>query len=604
MIPYAVLTPKNIKADIPNVPESPASLCGWVGATDVTGLLFVHDGAQVVTFDRFGFRVWDAHDGSAVHFGADPVLSAESFSTDGQWLVVHGGTETSLVRTSDWQEVRRWAPSLPSAVALSADGSVMAYSEDQRGIISLADTADSSVLASLEDHSQRVRALAFSPDGNLLASAAEGEVFIWSAKTHQLLAQYADTDLLQPIGLHFSSDSQYVLESTDGGPRVFLASDASLLPKLDPDEPLSGPATVMTYINHILDVTPAGVHWGEQDALASSAGLIALSRDGSTLAAAEPGFVAVESVDTGAVTWQVDSGAPNADGKRLTHIEFRPLTAVTSSEILELTEGHGELRALAADGRTVLRQGETNLNVLAVEFFKSGPDAGRVAFVNVDSSIDIWNWNALVHVDDAGPYTTQSLTFSEDGNWLVLAMASGSVNVRSSVDGTSTASFNLESNPPGLMDALILPDDDTLVGGGFRLSIASIRQARVKQQFAIAGQLQLASLALSPDHRTIAACSSEGTLSLISTADWSVSIAQKAHNGGACQVAFTKSGNSVLTFGHDRELRRWRASDATLIDTQLIPDVGAIVGTLEENGADRVLIDTASGSYLFCLPTK
>jgi WD40 repeat protein/serine/threonine protein kinase len=161
----------------------------------VFGVAFSPDGKTFATggLDHTA-RLWDAATGQAraVLQGHDDAVEAVAFSPDGK-----------LLATASWDRtVKLWDVATGRAlatlsghtvcalgVAFSPDGKLLATgggtwaAEDSgpgKGELKLWDVAARAEVASLDGHSDRVFAVAFSPDGRTLASAGwEGVVLLW-----------------------------------------------------------------------------------------------------------------------------------------------------------------------------------------------------------------------------------------------------------------------------------------------------------------------------------------------------------------------------------------------------------------------------------------
>jgi hypothetical protein len=148
-------------------------------------------------------------------------VTAVAFSADGRHLAVAGGVPGTE------GEVRLYAlppggmpEELPEhslaahadliyALAFSPDGQVLATAGYDR-LIKLWDVAAGRALRTLKDHSDTVYGLAFSPDGKLLVSAsADRAVKVWDAATGGRLAALADaTDWVYAVA--WSPDGRHV----------------------------------------------------------------------------------------------------------------------------------------------------------------------------------------------------------------------------------------------------------------------------------------------------------------------------------------------------------------------------------------------------------
>ena len=99
-----------------------------------------------------------------------------------------------------------------SAIAYSPDGKILA-SGSASGTIRLWDTETDEILQTLDDHWRSVRSLAFSPDGSMLASGSRDRtVRLWNPQTGELLHTLrGHTDGLNSVA--FSADGSTVISA-------------------------------------------------------------------------------------------------------------------------------------------------------------------------------------------------------------------------------------------------------------------------------------------------------------------------------------------------------------------------------------------------------
>jgi WD40 repeat protein len=167
-------------------------------------VLFTPDGKRVITasLDKT-VRVWDAGTGACLrvlrlpsHPGAEGEFHAAALAPDGKTLAVaglghhDGGRRSSPVYLIDVEAggildggVLRAHESPVEALAFSPDGKLLASAGDAKQI-RVWDVQKRTCLHVLLGHQAPVKALAFSPDGTRLASGGDDKlVFLWSPAT-------------------------------------------------------------------------------------------------------------------------------------------------------------------------------------------------------------------------------------------------------------------------------------------------------------------------------------------------------------------------------------------------------------------------------------
>ncbi len=199
---------------------------------DIQGVDVSQDTALVAVAGRYGrstdgrLSIYDARTGQelANHAWAQSKLLNVAFDDRGRrlatcssagdlvlWQIVVSGDD----KPSGLELISRLAINLCNSVSFSPKGDTLAVA-CRDGVLRIVDTAIVRVLKELPEHRRDSTAVAFSANGNLIASpgASDGSVRIWDSRTWQLLhtlTYNADSAVVTDVS--FSSDSKRVVVS-------------------------------------------------------------------------------------------------------------------------------------------------------------------------------------------------------------------------------------------------------------------------------------------------------------------------------------------------------------------------------------------------------
>ncbi|MHC1740235.1 MAG: WD40 repeat domain-containing protein [Anaerolineaceae bacterium] len=198
--------------------------------------------------------------------------------------------DLKVEQVKEIQTSTEWIKSL----ALSPDGTTLAYSYDKVNTIHLFDVTSGQDIGILEGHSAPVANLAFSPDGTMLASAntsmdkPNNSIHLWNVQSKTQLAVLENAGV---YNLVFSPDGK-MLAGEGSGIQIWSTPDLSPIHVVDagsgrvafsPDDKALGVAMNNDGLVHLLDVTS----WAETTLPAlnnSPIWVLAYSQTGNQLA--------------------------------------------------------------------------------------------------------------------------------------------------------------------------------------------------------------------------------------------------------------------------------------------------------------------------------
>ncbi|HEY1368570.1 MAG TPA: hypothetical protein VGF23_15725 [Gaiellaceae bacterium] len=378
--------------------------------------------------------------------------------------------------------------------------------------------------ATLAGHFDAVRAVAFSPDGSVLASASDdGTLRLWNVRTHQGIGQplrgHGDGGV---NGVAFSPDGTMLASGGDDGTvrlwdvRTRTQVGAALRAHAKPvwTVAFSPDGTILASGHddgtvHLWDVRThqqLGVLHGHEDVVEG----VAFSRDGTTLV----------------------SGSDD-DTVRLWNVRTRQQLAVL--------RGHTD-------------------SVWGVAF---SPDGTEVASAGADKSVRLWD--VRTHKQIGKPLlghhgSVESVAFNPAGTMLASGGDDNAVR-RWNVRTHEQVGKGLRGHTDYVSSVAFGPDGTMVASasGDQTVRLWDVRP-RTPLAFPLLGHTDnIERVVFSPDGSTIASASDDGTVRL-----WDVQARKQAgvlrgHDGAVVGVAFRPDGAMLATGGQDATVRLWNA---------------------------------------------
>ncbi len=434
----------------------------------------------------------------------------------------------------------------------------------------------------LTAHTDTIRALAYSPDGRLLASAGKDQsIILWDTQTNQPVGQHLQGHTNWINALTFSPDSKILLSvSIDGTVRRWDVATGQQI-----GEPLNPKSTEL---------------WS-----------VAYNPDGKTFATGDKdGTILLWDGATGKLI-----GSPLAGHSDLVYaLAYSP-----NGKMLASASGDGTIRLWNAKDSQPIGDplAEHKGSVLAIAF---SPDGTRLASTGVDETVILWDPSTGEYIDEFPTGHTKrvkALSFSNDGTLLATASDDNTVRLwdtntwqqvgqdltgysdhiwsmvfnpnKQSLAVTSADNavmiWDLASNQPFIQAMVEQPNNVLAIvfspngklyasGGGSKGNdrLIHIWDAATDKELKtlpnVAGYVT--DLAFSPDGNKLLSASSSNSLELwdISTAK-ELQVIELTGNNRYIPVAYSPDGHTIVSGNDDGDIELWDANTGKQIGKTL-----------------------------------
>ena len=498
-------------------------------------------------------KLWDTQGNLLKTLTGDPeVVTSVSFSPDGKTIAYDNGNgEIKLWNVNN--NVNNGQPIKTITVgknidlysgSFSPDGKTIAFTDDDIDDVKLWNIEEEEILT-LGEHDDYVTSLAWSPNGNTIASAsADNTVKIWNKQGKLLQTLKGHDGSINSV--KFSPDGKKIATASDDNTVRLWSLSEKKLTKLKGDK----------------EVEFESVAWNPKGNTIAAA-----SMDGNikiwTKKQGKWKFIPTKIKHTD----EVFSVSFSPDGKTIASASYDNTIKLWSKngQELETLEGHDD----------------------AVWSVAWSPDGKTIASGSHDKTIKLWNTNGQeLETLNGHNAPVSTVAWSPDGKTIASAAVDETIKLWNT-NGQELETLNGHNAP---VNSVAWSPDGKTIASGSNGNIIKLWSNKGKELKTLTGhQKAVSSVAFSPDGKTIASASEDNTVKL-----WNLDGEElqtlNGHNQEVNSLSFSADGKTLASASDDETLILWNLEDFKL--DKLMQDACAQVKDyLEHNatGSDREL---------------